>query len=120
MKNGIFKRSNTLGYARAPVLMSTHSATDFEWSVKFINGPYFDIGIASKLKTSSVIYSYDREAIVLDAYNSYTNIKRGTTKIHSGLKKLQTGDVIYFKFQPRTKTFVIEWVSKLQYYINSA
>ena len=113
MTNGIFKRSSTLGYARAPTLLSTHSAADFEWSVKIINGPYFGIGIASKLKKSSVIYSYDREAIILDAYNSYTNIKRGTTKIHSGLKKLQTGDVIYFKFQPGTKKFVIEWVSKI-------
>ena len=117
MTNGIFKRSSTLGYARAPTLMSTQSDTCFEWSVKFISSPYFGIGIASKLKKSSVIYSYDREAIILDAYNSYTNIKRGTTKIHSGLKKLQTGDVIYFKFQPGTKTLVIEWVNKFLMFI---
>ena len=112
MRNGVFERSDTLRYARASTVMSTHSATGFEWSVKVI-GSYFGIGIASKLDPGSIISINDQEAILLDADNSDANldIKRGLEKIHFGLKKLQTGDVVYFKFQPSTKTFIIEWVS---------
>ena len=89
MTNGIFKRLDARGYARASAVMSTHSATGFEWSVKVI-GSYFGIGIASKLDPGSIISINDPEAILLDADNSDANldIKRGLEKIHLGLKNL--------------------------------
>ena len=128
MTNGIFKRLDPLAYARASTVMSTQSVTTFEWSVKLIGYPSFGIGIASELDPGSYICDHDQEAIMVDAYyvdedTDYTDIKRGQAEIYSGLEKPKTEDVIHFKFQPGTKTLVIEWVNKslmlIFYHINS-
>ena len=113
MTNGIFERSEYRAYARATTMMSTQSATDFEWSVKLIGDPFFGIGIASGLTRGSIICNNDQEAIILDSDPSSIDIRCRFTVIHTGLKKLQTEDVIHFKFQPGRKKFVIEWVSNI-------
>lgn len=110
--NGIFKRLDTLGFARASTVMSTNSASGFKWSVKLIGTSHFTVGIASQLNRGSVIHD-DQNAIVYvsDSRGSDTPcIKRGSTTIHTDLKEVQTGDVISFEFQPDTKKLIIDWV----------
>ena len=109
MTNGLFKRLNVLGYARASTVMSNHSKTRYEWSIKLIGSPFFTVGIASQLNRESVIHHYDENAIVY--VSEPPNIRRGSAIIHSDLKEVRSEDVISFKFQPDTKKLIIEWVS---------
>ena len=111
MTNGIFKRLNPRAYARAKTVMSTLSATGFEWSVKLIGTPHYSVGIATELNNDCCIYE-DQEAILYfsDGPDDQPYIRRGSTVIHSGVKKLETGDVISFKFLPDTKKLIINWV----------
>ena len=107
MKNGIFKRLDFYGFARATNIMSTKSETDFEWSVKLFGGRYFSVGIASQFKpVHKLIYSYDQNAIVYSSWNA--DIRVGRNPIHSNLMEHQSEDVIKFRFQPRTKKLLID------------
>lgn len=110
MTNGIFKRSGRYSYARATNMMSTQSETGFEWSVKLIGISKFAVGIASKLHPGTGIDDNDQEAIVYYAYDFISDIIRGSTTIYSDLKKVNSGDVIRFKFQPDAKKLIIHWV----------
>ena len=98
--------------------MSTNSATGFEWSVKLIGTWHFAVGIATMLQRDTTIYTYDQEAILFNANNQRAgghyspDIRRGTTTIHSHLRKPRNGDVIRFKFQPDAKRLIIYWVRK--------
>ena len=96
--------------------MSTQSATGFEWSVKIIGTSplFFSIGIASKLERGSGL-GIDEEAILF-TFNDYASvhIRRGSTKIHSGLENPKTGDVVSFKFQPYAKKFTVYWVRNIE------
>ena len=106
VKNGIFKYLYSYGFARA-TNMSTKSETDFEWSVKFIGGPNFSVGIASQLKpVNNLIYNYDQNAIMYSSCNA--DIRVGRNPIHSNLMEHQSEDVIKFRFQPRTKKLLID------------
>ena len=91
--------------------MSTQSTTSYEWSLKLI-GTHFTIGIASQSNRDSPIHHYDENAIVYvsDPSSNKSIIRRGSTTIHSGLKGLDSGDVISFRFQPDTKKLIIDWV----------
>ena len=61
--DGIFKREGAWCYARATDIMSTQSATAFEWSIKFMGFNTY-AGIASKFKPEEkFIYQYDPTAI---------------------------------------------------------
>ena len=110
MINGKFERLDRFAYARAQVVMSTQSATGFEWSVKLIGASFFTVGIASKLEPDKPIDDNDQEAIVYYAYDFVSDIRRGSTAIYSDLKKVNSGDVIRFKFQPDAKKLIIHWV----------
>ena len=108
----MFKRSNIRAYARATTMMSTQSATGFEWSVKLI-GTHFYVGIASKLQPRILICHYDPEAILYHSpgisprHRISPDIRRGSTLIHSCQGTLQSGDVVRFKFQPDAKKLII-------------
>ena len=108
MTKNIFKRSNIRAYARAATMMSTQSATSFEWSVQLI-GSSFAVGIASKLRMDTVIHA-DQEAILLHSTSNWAFIRRGPIIIYSGLRKAEIGDVVSFKFQPDAKKLIIYWV----------
>ena len=112
----MFKRSNIRAYARAATMMSSQSATGFEWSVQLI-GSNFAVGIASKLSPDTVIHA-DQEAILLHSTSFCAFIRRGSTNIHSNLKKVQRGDVVSFKFQPDAKKLIINWVRGRDFFIN--
>ena len=110
MTDGIFKRLDIYAYARASNIMSTQSATDFEWSVKCF-GVHFRVGIASQLKTeNSLIYDYDPNSILYYTNEGSPVIRVGSTVIHSNVPKRNTGDVIRFRFQPQTKKLFIDLV----------
>ena len=90
--------------------MSTESATDFEWSVKFVDNVNFNLGIASQLKPEMAdtgIFGYDQNAILLNT-NSY--IWTGSNIIKSSLSEYKSGDVIRFRFQPHAKKLAIDSV----------
>ena len=70
----------------------------------------FAVGIASKLHPGTGIDGHDQEAIVYYAYDFVSDIRRGSTAIYSDLKKVNSGDVIRFKFQPDAKKLFIYWV----------
>ena len=116
MTKSIFKRSNIRAYARATTMMSTQSATGFEWSVQLI-GSSFAVGIASKLTPDTVIHA-DQESISLHSTSSFAYFRRGPIIIYSGLRKVQTGDVVGFKFQPDAKKLIINWVRSRDFFIN--
>ena len=109
MTNGIFKRLDKGAHARAANVMSTESATGFEWSVKLIGGSAFSVGIASHLRADEVhISQVDKNSIL---YLSWLNcIKQGSNAIHSHLPKHKNEDVIRFRFQPNAKKFAIDLV----------
>ena len=114
MTNGIFKRSGGFSYARSAIVMSTQSASGFEWTVKLIGTWHLVVGIASKLnEPGTAIYDYDQEAILYYSGNFSPDIRRGSTSIHSSLGTPQSGDVIRFKFQPNIKKLIIYWVRVL-------
>jgi len=113
VRNGVFKRYNTLGYARASTVMSTQSSTGFKWSVKLF-GSYFTVGIASKLNPDTSIYD-DQEAIAFDGSGTTAYIRHGRNIVHSGLGKLDSGDVISFEFQPDIKKLIIDRVRNKKY-----
>ena len=88
--------------------MFTRSPIDFEWSVKLFGGSFY-VGIASQLKLeSSKIYSYDQNAILYST--NYKDIRIGSNTIHPNLTRHKNGDVIRFRFQPRTKKLLIDLV----------
>ena len=116
MINGKFERLDRFAYARAQVVMSTQSATGFEWSVQLI-GSSFAVGIASKLTPDTVIHA-DQESISLHSTSSFAYFRRGPIIIYSGLRKVQTGDVVGFKFQPDAKKLIINWVRSRDFFIN--
>ena len=105
MRNGVFKPTRYGAYARATNAMSTESATNFEWSVKFVGKVNFLVGIASQLKPEMMgIFEY---AILL---NTSSNIQIGSKTINSSLLKYKSGDVIRFRFQPHVKKLAIDLV----------
>ena len=109
MTNGVFKPLGSAAYARATNVMSTESATDFEWSVKLVGRSVMYVGIASQLKPElKDIFEYDQNSILV---NSASEIKIGSNTINSSLTKYKTGDVIRFRFKPRVKKLVIDLVS---------
>ena len=101
---------NGFGYARAAVVMSTQSETVFEWSVKLIRSSgSFRMGIASQLQqVERNIFNYDENAILYTTYHA--GICIGSNKIHSQPGPYRVGDVVHFRFQPQTKTFVVRLV----------
>ena len=108
MNNGIFKRLDSCGYARAADVMSTQSATCFEWSVKLIGDSNFYVGIASHhRRKDNVISTSDPTSITYYSNNGEPLIKNGSVIIHRNLPMQKTGDIIRFKFQPHTKKLVI-------------
>ena len=111
MTNGIFKAVGQYGYARAATVMSTKSETDFEWSVKLLCNTPIRVGIGSQLLNlgDADIFYRDENAIL---YNSSgkLGISVGTNKIHFHPAQHKSGDVIHFRFQPRTKKFYIHLV----------
>ena len=117
MRNGIFKSSEDCGYARAINVMSTQSLVDFEWSIKFVDGWEFDVGVASQLKreNSGCIGDYDENSILYrsephtDEY-SLPDICIGSNVIHTAAAKLKIGDIIRFRFQPHAKKLHIDLV----------
>ena len=113
VQNGIYKRMGNYGFARAAEVMSTESATSFEWSLKHI-GTFFRVGIASTLRREGTnIFNYDENAILYHCdYSSHgrPEIKMGSNTIHSNLTTHKKGDVINFSFQPDAKKLVIEAV----------
>ena len=111
MTNGIFKGA----HARASNVMSTQSATDFEWSIKCI-GTAFRVGIASQLKSQNTfIFDYDDKSILYYTNENSPLIRVGSTVIHSNLPRWTNGDVIRFRFQPRTKKLLIDLVRSISY-----
>ena len=105
----MFKAIGHFSYARAPEVMYTRSAIDFEWSVKLIGYGSFYVGIASQLKLeNSCIYSYDQNSILYST--NYMDIRVGSNTIHPNLTEHKNGDVIRFRFQPRTKKLLIDLV----------
>ena len=114
MTNGVFKPLGYTAYARATNVMSTESATDFEWSVKLVGTSVMYVGIASQLKPEMTaifeIFEYDQNSILLNNFTT-SKIKIGSNTINSSLTKYKTGDVIRFRFQPRAKKLVVDLVS---------
>lgn len=112
--NGIFKRLDQYGFARATDVMSTQSPFCFEWSVK-CTGSYLCVGIASELKRKNkFIVNYDQSAILLSV-KFFTNdnkpvITRGNNKIYSNLTEYKDGDIIRFRFDPHAKKLLIDSV----------
>ena len=91
--------------------MSTHSETDFEWSVKLIGDRDFVVGIASQLKReSSWILEYDQNAILYCSNGDSSVIFIGSNVIHRNLPQQKYGDVIKFRFEPQRKKIVIDLV----------
>ena len=119
MTNGKFKRLGRLAYALAPDVMSTQSATGFEWSVKLV-GAGFRVGIVS-LKTGESVdfHGKDKNAILynipIDPPRTITN---GLKIIHSNLPEHKDEDIIRFRFQPHAKKLVINLVRVLKLHIN--
>ena len=110
MTDGIFKKNRLGAYARAAEIMSTQSKTDFEWSVKLIGNLGFSVGIASHLEPEdALVLTYDENAIVYNANYSPVIVK-SRHEIHQNLPKLNTGDVIKFRFEPQRKKLVIDLV----------
>ena len=63
-------------YSRAINVMSTESATDFEWSVKIVGKHHFQVGIASEFKQEmNYINAYDQNAIIYSS--QFNSIKIG-------------------------------------------
>ena len=119
MTNGIFKSSGSYGHARAVNIMSTQSLVDFEWSVKLVGGPEFDVGVASQLKREdSCIVDYDQNAIFYHS-GEEADIWVGLDVIHDNLTKHQMGDIIRFRFQPHAKKLVIDLVRISNFQIGS-
>ena len=113
MTDGIFKRNDDCAYARASEIMSTHSETDFEWSVKLIGDRVFHVGIASQLKRENLwIWSYDQNAILYYSHYGPSSIRIGPNLIHENLPEQKTGDVCNFRFEHQRKKLVIELVRK--------
>jgi len=110
--NGVFKPSDYGAFTRATHVMSTKSATDFEWSLKLVGTANINVGIASQLKHKTKdICDYDQNAILYTIPNaSNSEIKSGSNIIHSSLTKYKTGDIIRFRFQPHVKKLVIDLV----------
>ena len=107
--NGIFKKNEQYGYARAAVVMSTQSETVFEWSVKLIGPGSFRVGIASQLQQEPRdIFEYDENSIL---YSSHCNgITSRSNKIHIPTGKHKRGDAVHFRFEPQTKKFIVRLV----------
>ena len=101
---------DNLAYTRAADVMSTQSAIGFEWSIKLIGDTQFYVGIASQLKSASLICNADENAILFYSNNRSPVIQKGTVVIHSNLTEQKTEDVIHFKFQPQTKKLIIQAV----------
>ena len=112
MTNGVFKPSDFGAFTRAINVMSTKSATDFEWSLKLVGTANINVGIASQLiEKKKDIFDYDQNAILYTTpAASNSNIKSGSKIIHSSLMKYKTGDIIRFRFQPHEKKLVIDLV----------
>ena len=105
----MFKALGICSSARAPDVMHTRSAIDFEWSVKLIGAGSFYVGIASQLKLEySFIYEYDQNSILYST--NYKDIRIGSNTIHPNLTEHKNGDVIRFRFQPRSKKLLIDLV----------
>ena len=105
----MFKAIGRFSFARAPDVMHTRSDIDFEWSVKLIGAGSFYVGIATQLKLeSSIIYEYDQNSILYST--NYKDIRVGSNTVHSNLMEHKNGDVIRFRFQPRTKKLLIDLV----------
>ena len=112
MTNGIFKRLDKCGHARAADVMSTHSATGFEWSVKLFGTSSFHIGIATELKTEQVhIPEEDENAIVYCSSGDSSSIKIGKNIVQANLTKHKNEDIIRFRFRPHAKKLDIDLVS---------
>ena len=110
MTDGIFKREGHCCYARATEILSTQSATGFEWSIKLMSD-YFNVGIASQFKQEKkFIFNYDPTAISYRYQMSVNEILMGSRVIHDNLPILNTGDIIRFQFQPERKKLVIHSV----------
>ena len=109
MTNGVFKPLSELAYARATNVMSTESATDFEWSVKIVGTANVHVGIASELKDKhlSAICNYDQNAILYCKFREKSEIKIGSKTFYPDLTKYRNGDVIRFRFEPKEKMLFI-------------
>ena len=115
MRNGIFKCTSSVAFARATEIMFTQSTSTFEWSVKLIETSAFGfrVGIASQFqRNDNMIFDYDDNAIFYyNVCNTHVPIiKVGKYTIHSNLTKHKSGDVIKFRFQPDAKKLFIEIV----------
>ena len=107
------KKANVYGYARAAVDMSSQSETVFKWSVKVLCDRGFRVGIASQLRQEvEEIYGYDENAILYGTQKGVTNpgFTVGSNQIHSYPAKPKNGDVIHFRFQPKTNELVVRLV----------
>ena len=90
--------------------MSTQSETIFEWSVKLLCTASIRVGIASQLRLDAgEIFNYDETAILYSSFNKL-GIMAGSKRIHTHQAKPKLGDVIRFRFQPRTKKLCIHSV----------
>ena len=118
MTNGIFKSSGSYGHTRAINIMSTQSLVDFEWSVKLVGGPEFDVGVASQLKRDSsetMIIGDNDENSILYRSEPHTDeelpdICIGSNVIHTVATRHKIGDIIRFRFQPHAKKLLIDLV----------
>ena len=109
MRNGIFRPSDFCGYTRAANVMSTESATEFEWSVKLLGTANIDVGIASQLEPKKTdIRKFDQNAIFYSSYAS--EIRNGLNTMYKFPTKYRSGDVIRFRFQPHAKKLLINSV----------
>ena len=116
--NAKFRRTCACAFARARNVMSTQSATEFEWSVKLVGDSYFHVGIASNRNLASEIeydcdeiYDYDETAILYSSDSGSPHIRIGPSSIRSHLRSQNNGDIIRFRFQPHSKKLVIDAVS---------
>jgi len=76
----------------------------------------FYIGIASKLqRIDKFIGHYDEYAIIYAPYLEC--VWKGKKKIQTGIIKLNPGEDIHFKFQPKLKKFSFSLVCLLLFFI---
>ena len=100
------------GYARATEVMNTKTFHDIRWSVKITSREsWIDIGIATKLKQKYDVFGeFDENAIIYESIFGRTGIWRGNNMIYN-ISDHDPGDEIHFRFQPKSKTFLISMVS---------
>ena len=111
VEEGAFKSNDRYGSARVTQLMNSKSPNNFRWSIKLGSSTWTCVGIASNSnRKNDFLGRTDDNAIVFT--NSYGDIFDG--KIESKLVNAKPGDVIHFRFQPKSMKFSIS-LSKFRY-----